>query len=314
MLVLVTDPIAAAGLERLREAGHTVTRAYDANPEDLRNTAAEAAALIVRSATQVDAALLEAAPDLQVVARAGVGVDNIDIDAATRHGVIVANAPEGNIEAAAEHAVAMALAAARSIPQAHARLKAGEWAKADYLGTELAGKILGVVGLGRVGSAAAERFAGLGMDLIAHDPYVAESRAAAVGAELVTLGTCLDRAEVLSIHAVLTEETAGLIGAAELAELGGGYVVNCARGGIVDEAALAEAVAEGPLAGAAVDVFSDEPVAPDNPLLDVPEIVVTPHIGASTARAQERVATTAANQVIAALAGDQVPNAVNEPE
>lgn len=313
MQVLVTDPIAAGGLERLREAGHTVITAYDEDPQDLQGRAAGTAALIVRSGTRVDDALLEAAAELQVVARAGVGVDNVDIEAATRRGVIVANAPKGNIDAAAEHAVAMALAAARSIPQAHNRLKAGEWAKPDYVGTELAGKTLGIVGLGRVGSAAAERFAGLGMDLVAHDPYVEESQAREVGADLVELGTCIDRADVLSIHAVLTEETAGLIGAAELVQLGGGYVINCARGGIVDEEALAAAVADGPLEGAAVDVFSNEPIAPDHPLLDVPEIVVTPHIGASTARAQERVATTAADQVIAALAGEPVPNALNEP-
>jgi D-3-phosphoglycerate dehydrogenase len=311
--ILVTDPIATPGLKRLRAAGHTVVEAYDASPAELQVRAADAAALIVRSATRVDTALLENAPPLHVVTRAGVGVDNIDVEAATRGGVIVANAPTGNVEAAGEHAVAMALAAARSIPQAHNRLKGGEWAKDDFLGTELAGKTVGIVGLGRVGSAAAERYSGMGMELVAHDPYIEPARAAEVGAELVELPPCLERADVLSVHAVLTDETEGLIGAAELTRLGGGYVVNCARGGIVDETALATAVAEGPLDGAAIDVFGAEPVEPDNPLLAVDEIVVTPHIGAATARAQQRVATTAAEQVIAALAGDPVPNALNDP-
>lgn len=313
MKILVTDPLAEVGLDRLREAGHDVVTAYDLNRDDLLDAVANASALVVRSSTRVDEALLEAGSDLVVVARAGVGVDNIDVKAATRRGVVVANAPRGNIEAAAEHTVAMALAAARSIPQAHARLQAGDWAKDEFLGTELAGKTVGIVGLGRVGSAAAERFAGLGLAVVAYDPYIPEARADAVGAELVDLEACLDRADVLSVHANLTDETAGLIGADELARLEGGYLVNCARGGIVDEPALADAVANGPLAGAAVDVFATEPIGADHPLVGVEGIVVTPHIGASTVTAQERVATDAADQVIAALAGEPVPNALNDP-
>ena len=313
MKVLVTDPISEAGLDRLREAGHDVETAYEVEGDELLDRIADAHGLIVRSGTAVTEAVFNAAPELVIVGRAGIGVDNIDIEAATDHGVIVANAPEGNVRAAAEHTVAMAFAAARSIPQAHGRLKAGEWAKGDYLGTELNGKTLGIVGLGRVGQEAAKRFGALGMDLVAFDPYLSEERAEQLGAELVALDECLDRAEFLTIHTPLTPETEGMIGEDELAQLEDGFLINCARGGVVDETALAAAVEEGVMAGAAIDVFEDEPVTPDNPLLGVDEIVVTPHLGASTRAAQEKVATSAADQVNAALAGQPVFNALNAP-
>src|SRR6056297_3004160 len=243
MKVLVTDPIADAGLERLRAAGHEVETAYDVAGDALLDAVADANALVVRSGTEVTDEVFEAAPDLVIVGRAGIGVDNIDIDAATDHGVIVANAPEGNVRAAAEHTVAMAFAAARSIPQAHARLKGGEWAKGDFLGTEVNGKTLGIVGLGRVGQEVAKKCHALGMDLVAFDPYTSEERAEQLGAELVDLDTCLARADFLTVHVPLTDETEDMISDEELAQLEGGYVVNCARGGIVDEPALAEAVA-----------------------------------------------------------------------
>jgi D-3-phosphoglycerate dehydrogenase len=313
MKVLVTDPIAEAGLDRLREAGHVVETGYELEGPALHEAVADAHALIVRSGTRVDAALFEAAPDLVIVGRAGIGVDNIDVDAATDHGVVVANAPEGNVRAAAEHTVAMAFAAARSIPQAHARLRDGEWAKGDYLGTELGGATLGIVGLGRVGQEVAKRLDGLGMELVAYDPYIGEERAERLGAELVDLDGCLDRADFLTVHTPLTPETEGLIGTDELARLGGGFVVNCARGGVVDEPALAAAVDDGTLDGAAVDVFADEPVSPDNPLLAVDEVVVTPHLGASTSAAQEHVAVSTADQVVAALRDEPVVNALNAP-
>ena len=313
MKVLVTDPIAPAGLEVLRGAGHEVETGYDLEGASLREAIADAAALIVRSGTTVDADLLAAAPELVIVGRAGIGVDNIDIEAATEAGVIVANAPEGNVRAAAEHTVAMAFATARSIPQAHARLRAGEWAKDAFLGTEIAGKTIGLVGLGRVGQEVAKKFDGLGADVVAYDPYIASDRAERVGAELVDLEACLALADLLSIHTPLTPETEELIGPDELDTLGEGYLVNCARGGVVDEAALADAVEHGPLVGAAVDVFADEPVAPDNPLLSVEDVVVTPHLGASTAAAQENVATSTARQVVAALNGEPVANALNAP-
>ena len=313
MKVLVTDPIADAGLERLRAADLEVVEAYDLEGDALLDAVADASALVVRSGTDVSAALLDAAEELVIVGRAGIGVDNIDVDAATDRGVVVANAPEGNVRAAAEHTVAMTFATARSIPQAHARLRAGEWAKGDYLGTELSGKTLGVVGLGRVGQEVARKFDALGMEVVAYDPYIAAERAQQLGAELVPFEACLDRADVLTVHTPLTPETEGLVGAAELERLGGGYVINCARGGIVDEAALAAAVEDGPLAGAAVDVFTEEPVPADHPLLAVEDVVVTPHLGASTEAAQEQVATSIADQVVAALRGEPVANALNAP-
>ncbi|WP_226011434.1 phosphoglycerate dehydrogenase [Halomicrobium salinisoli] len=314
MKVLVTDPIADAGLERLREAGHEVETAYDVEGEELLDAVADANAMIVRSGTEVTEEVFEAAPELIIVGRAGIGVDNIDIEAATDHGVIVANAPEGNVRAAAEHSVAMAFATARSIPQAHQRLRDGEWAKGDFLGTEVNNKTLGVVGFGRVGQEVAKRLDPLGMDLVTFDPYISEERAERLGAELVdSLDELLKRSDFITIHTPLTDETENMIGEEELAQLEGGYVINCARGGIVDEPALAEAVEDGILKGAAIDVFADEPVDPDNPLLDVDDVVVTPHLGASTEAAQENVATSTADQVVAAFNDEPVANALNAP-
>ena len=313
MKVLVTDPISEAGMALLREAGHEVVTEFEAEGDALRSAVADANALIVRSGTEVTPEVLEAAEDLVIVGRAGIGVDNIDVDAATDAGVVVANAPEGNVRAAAEHTVAMTFATARSIPQAHDRLTGGEWAKGAFLGTELQGKTLGVVGLGRVGQEVAKKLDSLGMEPVAYDPYISEERADQLGAELADLEAVLDRADVLTIHTPLTPETEDLIGEAELAEMAGGYLVNCARGGIVDEAALAAAVADGVLEGAAVDVFGEEPLPTDSPLLDVEDVIVTPHLGAATAAAQENVATSTARQVVAAFRGEPVANALNAP-
>ncbi|WP_049969443.1 phosphoglycerate dehydrogenase [Haladaptatus cibarius] len=313
MKVLVTDPIADAGLDRLRESGYEVETAYDVEGDALLNAVADANGLIVRSGTDVNRKVFEAASELVIVGRAGIGVDNIDIEAATEHGVIVANAPEGNVRAAAEHTVAMAFAAARSIPQAHVRLKNGEWAKSDYLGTELNKKTLGIVGLGRVGQEVAKKLDSLGMELVAYDPYISEDLARQLGAELVELDDCLDRADFLTVHTPLTPETEGLISDEELAQIEGGYVVNCARGGVIDEDALARAVDDGILAGAAIDVFAEEPLSKNNPLLDVDDVIVTPHLGASTEAAQENVATSTADQVVAALREEPVINALNAP-
>ncbi len=314
MRVLVTDPVDDAGLDLLREAGHDVTTGHDLEGEQLLDAVRDAHALIVRSGTEVSESVFEAASELVIVGRAGIGVDNIDVDAATRHGVVVANAPEGNVRAAAEHTVAMTFAAARSIPQAHARLREGEWAKSAYLGTELNGATLGIVGLGRVGQEVAKRLDALGMELVVHDPYINQERAAQFGAELVEdLDDCLARADVATVHTPLLPETEGMIGAAELETLGDGFLVNCARGGIVDEDALAAAVADGSLRGAAVDVFAEEPLDSDSPLLDAAEIVVTPHLGASTRAAQENVAVDTAQQILAAFRGEPVVNALNAP-
>lgn len=314
MKTLVTDPIADAGIELLRDAGHDVETAYNLSQEELLEAIVDANALIVRSGTEVTRDVFEAAADLVIVGRAGIGVDNIDIEAATDHGVIVANAPEGNVRAAAEHTVAMTFATARSIPQAHQRLSKGEWAKGDFLGTEVNDKTLGVVGFGRVGQEVAKRLGNLGMDIVAFDPYISAERATQLGAELVDdLDTCLKRADFLSVHTPLTDETENMISGEELAQLEGGYVINCARGGIVDEEALAKAVEDGILKGAAVDVFRHEPVEPDNPLLWVDDIIVTPHLGASTEAAQENVATATAKQVVAAFEEKPVMNALNAP-
>jgi len=314
MKVLVTDPIDDAGLDRLREAGHDVQTEYEIDGDNLLAAVADANALIVRSGTDVNEAVFEAADDLVIVGRAGIGVDNIDIDAATDHGVIVANAPQGNVRAAAEHTVAMAFAVARWIPQAHTRLSDGEWAKSDYLGYEVNNKTLGIVGLGRVGQEVAKRLDSLGMDLVVFDPYISEERAAQFGAELIDdLDECLTLADFVTIHTPLLPETENMIGADELALLEDGFLINCARGGIVDEAALAEAVDNGPMAGAALDVFAEEPVSEDSPLLDVDEIVVTPHLGASTEAAQENVAVDTADQVVAAFNEEPVLNALNAP-
>ena len=313
MKVLVTDPIADAGLDVLAEADQEVETAYDLDGEQLRSAVADANAMIVRSGTEVTEEVLEAAEELVIVARAGIGVDNVDVEAATEHGVIVANAPEGNVRAAAEHTVAMTFATARSIPQAHGRLRESEWAKGEYLGTELAGKTLGVVGLGRIGQEVARKLDNLGMDVLAYDPYISGERASRIGAELAEFDEVLTAADVLTVHTPLTDETRGLIGEDELAELEGGYVINCARGGIVDEDALADALADGTLAGAALDVFAEEPLSVDSPMLDADDAVLTPHLGASTEAAQEAVAVDAAEQVLAAFRGEPVVNALNAP-
>ncbi len=313
MNVLVTDPIDDAGLDVIRDAGYTVETGYDLEGEALLEAVAGANALIVRSGTEVTEAVLEAGEDLVIVGRAGIGVDNIDIDAATDHGVIVANAPEGNVRAAAEHTVAMTFATARSIPQAHVRLKDGEWAKSEYLGVELKDKTLGIVGLGRVGQEVARKLDSLGMDLVAFDPYISQERADRIGADLADLEVCIERADFLTIHTPLTPETEGMIAEDELDLLEGGHLVNVGRGGIVDEDALARKLKEGTVAGAALDVFAEEPLSPESPLLDVEEAIVTPHLGASTEEAQENVATSTAAQVVAALEGEPVMNALNAP-
>jgi len=314
MKVLVTDPIADAGIERLRENGHEIEKAYNVSGDDLLEAVSDANALIVRSGTEVRREVLEAAEELIIVGRAGIGVDNIDIEAATDNGVIVANAPEGNVRAAAEHTVAMTFATARSIPQAHECLSEGEWAKGDFLGTEVNDKTLGIIGFGRVGQEVAKRLGNLGMELVVFDPYISEDRVDQLNAELVDdLNDCLRRADFLTVHTPLTDETQHMIGPEELAELEGGYVVNCARGGIIDEEALANAVEDGILKGAAVDVFENEPVSRENPLLWTENIIVTPHLGASTEAAQENVAVSTADQILAAFADEPVVNALNAP-
>ena len=310
--ILVADPLAEDGLARLRELGEVEVRTKQ--PEaDLVAAIPDFDALVVRSETKVTARVLEAGRRLKVVGRAGVGVDNIDVPAATKLGVLVVNAPRGNIIAAAEHAVALLMSAARLIPQADASVKRGEWTRGKFVGTEIRGKTLGVVGLGNIGSEVAKRAQGLEMDVIAFDPAVPPERAEQFNVELASLDDLLARADFISIHAPLVDATRGLLGAAALAKVKpGAILVNAARGGIVDEGALYAALSEGRLAGAAMDVFEHEPPG-ENPLLGLPNFIATPHLGASTREAQTSVAFDVAEEVGAVLAGDLPRYAVNAP-
>ncbi|MGK5695191.1 phosphoglycerate dehydrogenase [Streptomyces sp. URMC 128] len=272
---------------------------------------ADADAVLVRSATRVDREAIAAGPRLKVVARAGVGLDNVDIPAATEAGVLVANAPVSNVTSAAELTVGLLLAVARNIPQADAALKNGAWQRSRWSGVELSGKVLGVVGLGRIGGLVARRMAAFGMDVVAYDPYVTAAHAAATGVRLLPLDELLARCDFLTVHLPRTPETTGLIGFDALSKVKQTVrIVNAARGGIVDENELYAALKEGRVAGAALDVYASEPCT-DSPLFALDNVVVTPHLGASTAEAQEKAGVAAARSVRLALAGEHVPDAVN---
>ncbi|MGH3438248.1 MAG: phosphoglycerate dehydrogenase [Sciscionella sp.] len=277
----------------------------------LLSAVADADALLVRSATTVDAEVLAAAGKLKVVARAGVGLDNVEVPAATERGVMVVNAPTSNIVSAAEHAIALLLAVARRVAAADASLRGGEWKRSSFSGVELQGKTHGIIGFGKIGQLVAHRLAAFGMRLVAYDPYVSAARAAQFGADLLPLDELLARADTISIHLPKTPETKGLIGAKQLAETKRGVIiVNDARGGLVDEQALADAVGSGQVGGAGIDVFAAEPTT-SSPLFELDRVVVTPHLGASTAEAQDRAGTDVARSVLLALRGDFVPDAVN---
>ncbi|TMD10367.1 MAG: hypothetical protein E6J02_01175, partial [Chloroflexi bacterium] len=302
--ILVADSLADDGLRRLRQAGEVEVRT-GLTEAQLVEAIPAFDALVVRSATKVGEKVLEAGRRLRVVGRAGVGVDNIDIDAATRRGILVVNAPRGNITAAAEHTIGLLLAVARWIPQADASVRRGEWQRARFTGVEIRGKTLGIVGLGNIGTEVAKRAQGLEMDVIAFDPVVPQERAEQFNVELVGLEELLGRADFITVHAPLTEKTRGLIGPRQLAQMKpGSRLVNAARGGIVDEAALAAALAKGQLAAAAADVFEEEPVSAGNPLLQLPNFIATPHIAASTEEAQTSVAFDVAEEVAAVLNGE----------
>ena len=271
-------------------------------------------ALVVRSETRVTARALEAGARLKVVGRAGVGIDNIQVDAATRHGIVVVNAPTGNTIAAAEHTIAMLLALARHIPQANGVMQAGGWDRSRFIGTEVQGKTLGIVGLGRIGQEVARRADGLQMNVVAYDPFVAADVAERLGVRLVDLQELLREADFITLHTVLTPETRGLIGPDALSKVKPtARLINVARGPLVDEAALLHALNEGRLAGAALDVFEKEPLPADHPLRTHPKVIVTPHLGASTVEAQAGVARDVAEQIIAVLAGRPAVHAVNAP-
>lgn len=309
--ILVTEKIAEAGLDRLRAAGHEVDVREGLSPDELLEAVRGAHALIIRSATQVTADVLAAGIGMVVVGRAGIGLDNVDVEAATRQGVMVVNAPQSNVVSAAEHTMALLLAQARNVPQAHAALKAGRWERSMWEGVELNEKTLGIVGLGRIGKLVAQRALAFGMRLIAYDPYVSPERARQMSVQLVDLDTLVAESDFLTVHVAKTPQTVGLINAERLAKAKPSLrVINVARGGIVDEDALADAIRSGRIAGAALDVFSKEPLT-ESPLFELDSVVVTPHLGASTHEAQDKAGNTIAEQVLLALEGEFVPFAVN---
>jgi D-3-phosphoglycerate dehydrogenase len=309
--ILVTEKIADGGLQQLRDAGHHVDVKLGLSADELLEVVPGASALIIRSATQVTGEVLEAGTDLVVVGRAGIGLDNVDVDVATERGVMVVNAPQSNVLSAAEHTMALLLAQARNIPQAHSALVDGRWERSRWEGVELAHKTLGIVGLGRIGKLVAQRALAFGMNLVAYDPFVSPDRARQLSVELLPLDKLMQVADFVTLHVAKTPETIGLIDKDLLTRAKPGIrIINVSRGGIVDEAALAEAIDAGHVGGAALDVFSAEPTT-ESPLFGRPEVVVTPHLGASTREAQDKAGDTIAEQVGLALAGDFVPFAVN---
>jgi D-3-phosphoglycerate dehydrogenase len=309
--VLVTEKLAQPGLDLMDGAGHEVDVQLGLSPDDLVTAVAGAQALVIRSATTVTAEVLAAGTDLVVVGRAGIGLDNVDVAAATERGVMVVNAPQSNILSAAEQAMALLLAQARNIPQAHAALVAGKWERSKWEGVELYGKTLGVVGLGRVGALVAQRALAFGMRLVAYDPFVSADRAKHMGVDLMGLEELMATSDFVTVHLPKNAETLGLIGKEMLAKAKPRLrIINTARGGIVDEDALAEAIRSGQVQGAGLDVFAKEPTT-ESPLFELSSVVVSPHLGASTAEAQDKAGVTIAEQVILALNGDFVPFAVN---
>jgi D-3-phosphoglycerate dehydrogenase len=309
--ILITEEIAEGGLDRLREAGHDVDVRLGLSPDELLAAVPGAAALVIRSATQVTDAVLASGSELMVVGRAGIGLDNVDVEAATTRGVMVVNAPQSNIISAAEHTMALLLAQARNIPQAHQALVAGRWERSRWEGVELSDKTLGIVGLGRIGKLVADRAKAFGMRLAAYDPYVSNDRAQTMGVELLSLDQVVAEADFLTIHLPRTPDTVGLINRDLLVKAKPSLrVINVARGGIVDEADLADCISEGLIAGAGLDVFSTEPIT-ESPLFGLDGVIVTPHLGASTREAQDKAGDTIASMVQLALDGEFVPYAVN---
>jgi D-3-phosphoglycerate dehydrogenase len=312
MKVLVTDSISEEGIAVLRDCAQVDVR-NKLTPEELINIIGDYEALMVRSQTRVTSEIIEAGKKLQVIARAGVGIDNVDVEAATRCGVLVVNAPTGNTVSAAEHSVALMLALARNIPQANAVLKTGVWRRSDFMGTELRGKTLGIIGLGNVGSEVAKRAQGFGMKLLGTDPLVSVEHAKTLQVELVELQQLLRESDFITLHLPLTAQTRGLIGVKELALVKPSVrIINCARGGLIDEAALVKAIREKRVAGAAIDVFEKEPVT-ESILFGEDNIIVTPHLGASTTEAQILAARDVAEQVVDVFEGRPARAAVNVP-
>ncbi len=313
--VLVTDTLAESGLDILRAASDVD---LDYRPglkgDDLLRAVRQSDALITRSGTAVTRELVNAGNRLRIIGRAGVGLDNVEVDACTERGILVINAPTANILSATEHTMAMLLALCRNIPEAHASVKRGEWMRSKFMGLELSGKVLGVIGLGRIGTRVTTRARAFGMRVVAYDPYIAPAVGEKVGAEMVSFDGLLAQADVITVHTPLTDETHGMIGAEEIAKMKDGVIMlNIARGGIYEETALADALASGKVAGAAIDVYEDEPPPKDHPLLRANNVILSPHIGANTIEAQDRVAVQTAEMVVDALRGSIFVSAVNLP-
>ena len=315
MKILISDSMSEKAAEVFRNTpGLTVDVITGMKPEELKEKIKEYHGLAIRSATKVTAEILEAAENLKVIGRAGTGVDNVDTAAATKKGVVVMNTPGGNTVTTAEHAVSMMMALARKIPQATASMKGGKWEKKKFEGTEMTNKTLGILGVGNIGSVVASRAQGLKMNVIAYDPFISAEAADKLGIALVSMDDLFKRSDFISIHVPLTNDTRGLVNADAIAKMKDGVkIINCARGGIVNEADLAAAIKAGKVSGAAFDVFEQEPPAADNPLLALEEVIVTPHLGASTAEAQESVAVAVAEQMADYLMNGTIRNAVNVP-
>ncbi len=314
MKVLASDKIAEIGLKMLKDAGIDAEMKTGLSEEELVKIIPEYDALVVRSATKVTPKIIEAGKNLKIIGRAGVGVDNVDLPSATKNGVVVVNSPEGNTVAAAEHTWAMLLSMARQIPQAHGKLKGGVWDKKSFRGIEVLNKTLGIVGLGKIGRRVAAYALGMGMKVIAHDPFVTEEYARSLGVGLRSLEDVIKESDFITFHIPKTKETANMINAESIAKMKKGVrLVNVSRGGIIDEKALADALKSGKVTAAALDVFEKEPLPSDSPLLGLDNIVVTPHLGASTVEAQVNVAVDVVEQIIEVLKGGAARSAVNIP-
>ncbi|ABK19319.1 phosphoglycerate dehydrogenase [Syntrophobacter fumaroxidans] len=314
MKILVSDNLAESGVEKLRKVQQfEVDVKTGLTPDELRGIIKDYDGLVIRSATKVTRDIIDAADNLKVVARAGIGLDNVDVEAASKRGIVVMNTPEGNIVTTAEHAIAMILALSRSIPQATNSIKSGKWEKKRFMGREVFNKVLGIIGMGRIGRIVADRAKGLKMNVIAFDPYISSEVLESSGIEAVALDDLLTRSDYITVHTPMTPETRDILNAKAFKKMKEGvFVINCARGGIVNEQDLHDAIRAGIVAGAALDVFAQEPPK-DNPLLALDSVIATPHLGASTDEAQENVAIAVADQVIDFLVRGTIRNAVNAP-
>lgn len=315
MKILISDPLSEEGVKILTDVREfQVDVKTELKPDALKEAIKDYDALIVRSATKVTRDIIQAAPKLKVIGRAGVGLDNVDLEAATQKGVIVMNTPGGNTVSTAEHTMSLILALSRNIPQAVSSTRKGEWKRSKFMGVELYNKVLGIIGLGRIGKEVAKRAGSFGMRILAYDPFLSAEIAEGLGVEVVELARLLGESDYITVHTPLTDDTKHVISAAEFALMKKGVrVINCARGGIIDEQALVEAVREGKVAGAALDVFENEPLSPESPLLKLDNVVITPHLGASTEEAQVNVAIEVCEIVRDALLGRGIRNAANYP-